>query len=42
VVGSTMLILIALAHQSIRGHRQPGKNTEATARPLTLNMKEEN
>lgn len=29
VVGSTMLILIALAHQSIRSHRQPGKSTEA-------------
>jgi multicomponent K+:H+ antiporter subunit A len=34
VVGSTILLLIALAHQSIRGHRQPGKDdgeeTEAT------------
>lgn len=29
VVGSTMLILIALAHQSIRSHRQPGKSAEA-------------
>ncbi|MDE2600233.1 MAG: monovalent cation/H+ antiporter subunit A [Rhodocyclaceae bacterium] len=29
VVGSTMLILIALAHQSIRSHRQPGKNADA-------------
>ncbi|MBW7902792.1 MAG: monovalent cation/H+ antiporter subunit A [Rhodocyclaceae bacterium] len=32
VVGSTMLILTAIAHQSIRGHRQPGKGAEATAR----------
>jgi multicomponent K+:H+ antiporter subunit A len=28
VVGSTMLILTALAHQSIRGHRQPGKGAD--------------
>jgi multicomponent K+:H+ antiporter subunit A len=31
VVGSTMLILIALAHQSIRSHRQPGKNSDTAA-----------
>ena len=31
VVGSTMLILIALAHQSIRSHRQPGKISEVAA-----------
>ena len=31
VVGSTMLILIALAHQSIRSHRQPGKSADVEA-----------
>ena len=33
VVGSTLLILVALAHQSIRGHRRPARAaTEFAAR----------
>lgn len=36
VVGSSMLILIALAHQSIRSHRVPG----AQVAPAVLSMKE--
>ncbi|NVZ09018.1 monovalent cation/H+ antiporter subunit A [Allochromatium humboldtianum] len=28
VVGTTMLMLVALAHQSLRAHRQPGKDAE--------------
>ncbi|MCK2125678.1 monovalent cation/H+ antiporter subunit A [Thauera aromatica] len=29
VVGTTMLMLVALAHQSLRGHRQPGEEVAA-------------
>ena len=31
VVGTTMLILVALAHQSLRAHRQPGEGADAEA-----------
>ncbi len=34
VVGSTMLILVALAHQSVRAHRQPG--ADAPSAPAKL------
>jgi len=34
VVGSTMLILVALAHQSVRAHRQPGTPVPQPPAPL--------
>ncbi|MHB1375327.1 MAG: hydrogen gas-evolving membrane-bound hydrogenase subunit E [Thauera sp.] len=33
VVGTTMLMLVALAHQSLRAHRQPGEGADADADP---------
>jgi len=34
VVGSTMLILVALAHQSVRAHRQPAQGTPPEPVPM--------
>lgn len=35
VVGTTMLILIALAHQAVRSHRIPGQSNEYRAQQET-------
>ena len=39
VVGSTMLILIALAHQTLRSHRQPTSNDSVAASPTISEAK---